>query len=233
MQARNRTWLAGWNFGAFLHSTGWFWYRRMYAWSLLNLIAPLIYVLFITLVLRPLLPDERMGYAVAATGIVYLLIVFVLVPVFADSLYLGPYFKEGKAPKPPSAFTAIGALVLVVVPAYMAWVTVQAQLEYARRDRASEGLWRAMEMRAPLAEFHANQGRLPGPQEAAQFRERDAMRFTSSVAWDAERRAIVITLGEQDGGKRYEVAAVEKDGKLEWVCRTIDLDPKYLRSSCR
>jgi hypothetical protein len=69
MQARDRAWLPGWNFAAFLHSTGWFWYRRMYAWSILNLLAPLFYVLFITLALRPLVPDELMGYAIAASGI--------------------------------------------------------------------------------------------------------------------------------------------------------------------
>jgi hypothetical protein len=233
MQARNRAWIPGWNIAAFLHSTGWFWYRRMYAWSILNLLAPLFYVLFITLALRPIVPDEQMGHAIAASGIAYLLLVFVLVPVFADSLYLAGHLRGGKVPKPPSAFTAIGAVLIIVVPAYVAWVTAQAQVEYARRDRASEGLNRALLLREPVAEFHANERRLPGPQEAAKFRETDPMKFTRSVAWDAGRRAIVITLGERDDGKRYELAAVEKDGRLEWICRTIDFDPKYLRSSCR
>jgi hypothetical protein len=123
--------------------------------------------------------------------------------------------------------------VLVVVPAWIVYVSVQTQIEYTRRERASEGLSRAMSLREPVAAFHANERRLPGAQEAARFRDAEPMKFTQSVAWDAERRAIVITLGERDDGKRFELAAVEKDGRLEWVCRTIDFDPKYLRASCR
>jgi hypothetical protein len=233
MQASNRTWVPGWNFGAFLHSTGWFWYRRMYAWSLLNLIAPGLFVFLLVIVVQGLLPESARDAGVAALGIGYLLLVFVLLPLFADSLYLYRLMRDGKAPKPPSAWTAIGAMLLIVIPAYIVYVTVQAQLEYAHRERASEGRSIAMTMRTPVAEFHANQRRLPGPQEAAQFTYREPMKFTKSVAWEPARRAIVVTLGEREEGKRFEFAAVEKDGELEWVCRTIDFDAKYLPSSCR
>ena len=40
-------------------------------------------------------------------------------------------------------------------------------------------------------------------------------------------------MGEREQGKRFEIAAVEKDGALEWVCRTIDFEAKYLPASCR
>jgi type IV pilus assembly protein PilA len=233
MQAANRTWLPGWNFAAFVHSTGWFWYHRMYAWSLLNLIAPVVALFLLVFVAQWFLPEGSMGTAMAVVGIVYLLLVFVLLPLYADSLYLYRLRREGKAPQPPSAFTALGALALIVVPAYVAYVTAQAQLEYAPRERASEGLARAQALRTPVAEFYANQGRLPNPAEAAKFAERDAMKFTQSVGWDAGRRAIVVALGERDGGRRFEIAALEKEGALEWACRTIDFDAKYLPASCR
>ena len=233
MQAANRSWVPGWNFAAFLHSTGWFWYRRMYAWSILNLIAPVLVLFLLVLAGRSLLPGSEMATVMAAVGIAYLLLVFVLLPLYADSLYLYRLKREGKAPKPPSVFTALGALVVIVVPAYIAYVTAQAQLQYAPRERAREGLSRAQALRTPVAEFYANEGRLPGPQEAAKFTQRDPMKFTKSVGWDAERRAIVVTLGERDGGRRFEIAAVEKAGALEWVCRTIDFGAKYLPGSCR
>ena len=233
MQARNRTWVPGWNFAAFLHSTGWFWYRRMYGWSLLNLMAPIFCLFLLVFVVQWLVPEGDMGTAVAATGVVYLLAVFVLLPLYADSLYLARFRREGKAPRPPSVFTAFGALAIIVVPGYIAYVSAVAQLEYSRRERASEGLARAAALKTPVAEFHANERRLPGPQEAAKFRESDPMKFTKTVGWDAGRRAIVVTLGERDDGRRFEIAAVEKDGALEWVCRSIDFDAKYLPSSCR
>ena len=233
MQAANRTWVPGWNFAAFLHSTGWFWYRRMYAWSILNLIAPVLALFLLVFFVQWLVPEGDMPTAAAAIGLVYLFLVFVLLPLYADSLYLYRLKRDGKAPKPPSVFTALGALAVIVVPGYIAYVSVQAQLQYASRDRAREGLSRAQGLKTPVAEFHANERRLPGPPEAAKFRESDPMRFTKSVGWDAERRAIVVVLGERDSGKRFEIAAIEKDGALEWVCRTIDFDAKYLPASCR
>jgi hypothetical protein len=233
MQASNRTWVPGWNFGAFLHSTGWFWYRRMYAWSLLNLIAPGLFVFLLVIVVQGLLPESARDAGVAALGIGYLLLVFVLLPLYADSLYLYRLRRHGKAPKPPSVFTAIGAFLLIVIPGWILYVSMTAHLEYQIRERASEGRAIAMTLREPVAEFHANQRRLPGPQDAAQFSYREPMKFTRSVAWDPARRAIVVTLGEREEGKRFEFAAVEKDGALEWICRTIDFDAKYLPSSCR
>jgi hypothetical protein len=205
----------------------------MYAWSLLNLIAPVLALALLVFVVQWLVPEGDMGIAVAVTGVIYALVVFLLLPLYADSLYLYRLKREGKAPKPPSVFTALGALLLIVVPGYIVYASAQAQLEYAPRERASEGLSRAQALKTSVAEFYANERRLPGPQEAAKFRDTDPMKFARSVGWDAERRAIVAILGERDGGKRFEIAAVEKDGALEWVCRTIDFDAKYLPSSCR
>jgi hypothetical protein len=233
MQAANRTWLPGWNLAAFLHSTGWFWYRRMYSWSLLNLVAPILLLLLLIFVVQWFVPEGGMGYAMAAAGAVYLGLSFVLLPLYADSLYLYRLKRDGKPPKPPSAFTALGALVVIVVPAYVVYVSVETQRQYAPRERASEGLARAQALRTPVAEFYFNEGRLPNAQEAAKFAERDPMKFTKSVGWNAERRAIVVVLGERDGGRRFEIAALEKPGALDWACRTIDFDPKYLPSSCR
>ena len=233
MQHARKVWLPGWNWAAFLHSTGWFWYRRMYAWSVLNLIAPVLLLLLLVLMVQWLAPESDMKIPVAAGGVAYLLLVFGLLPLYADSLYLYRLQKDGAVPRPPSAFTAAGALLLIVVPGFIVYAGVTAQLEYAPRERAREGLSRAMALRTPVAEFYANERRLPGAQEAVQFRESEPMKFTKSVAWDAERRAIVATLGERDGGRRFEIAAVEKDGALAWVCRTIDFEAKYLPASCR
>ncbi|MGH8765255.1 MAG: hypothetical protein ACRET8_06025, partial [Burkholderiales bacterium] len=76
---RVRGWVPGWNTAAFLHSTAWFWYRRMYGWSLLNLFAPLLLLAFLLFVVQWLLPDRYIGPTGTALAFLYLVFVFGLV----------------------------------------------------------------------------------------------------------------------------------------------------------
>lgn len=233
MQRAQTRWLPGWNWAAFLHSTGWFWYRRMYGWSILNLIAPVLLLLLLVFVVQWFLPEGGMGYAMAASGITYLLLSFVLAPVYADSLYLYRLAREGKVPAPPSAWTASGALLVIVIPALMAYAVAQAQYEYHGREQVAEATGIAASLRTPITAFHQQQKRLPGAQEANIFRHAQAMKYTASVGWDPGRKAIVATMAGRFHGKRFELAPIEKDGTLAWICRSIDLEPKYLRADCR
>ena len=233
LQRSGKTWLACWNWAAFLHSTGWFWYRRMYGWSLLNLIAPVVLLFCVIFVVQWFVPPDSMGVLIAAGGIAYAAVVYGLLPVYADSLYLYRPNRDGRLPKPPSAFTAFGALLVIVIPATLAYISVEVQKAYEHRARIAEGLTIAASLRAPIGEFYASERRLPGEREAAQFRHREPMKHTTSVAWDPARRSIVATMGEREDGKRVELVAAEKDGVLVWTCRNIDLKPKYLRADCR
>ena len=233
MQLADRTWLPGWNIAAFLHSTGWFWYRRLYGWALLNLIAPVLLMLLIVFVVQWFLPEGDMKYAVTASGIAYLIVTFALLPVYADSLYLFRLRRRGLMPRPPSLFTALGALLIIVIPALLVYVSAQAQYEYHGREQVAEAAHIAASLKTPVTEFYEANRRLPGPSEAGQFRHGEKMKYTASVGWDAGRGAIVATMAERFKGRRFEMAAAAKGDKLEWTCRPIDLEPKYLRADCR
>jgi type IV pilus assembly protein PilA len=233
MQRAGKTWLRGWNSAAFFLSTAWFWYRRMYGLALLNLIAPVLLLALLIFVVQWFVPEDGVGVAAAVMGAGYLLAVFVLLPVFADSLYLRRLQRMDGAPRPPSAWTALGALLLVAIPSLLGYLTAGAQYEYSQRARIAEGVSIAGSLKTPVTEFYQQHKRLPGAQEAVQFRHTETMQHTASVGWDAGRRAIVATMGERFSGKRFEMAAAEKDGTLEWICRSIDLEPKLLPMSCR
>ncbi len=228
----------GWNLAACLHSTGWFWYRRMYGWALLNFFGP---VLIPVLILMPLsFVSLWMGSdgtifdtAVKIIGTAYLATVFVLLPVYADSIYFHHLTRTNLAATRPSAWTALGAFGIALVPFVPVLVMVQEYEYRANREKVIEGVLTASALKAPVAEFYEKHKRLPDPQEAAQFRYSSPMKFTASVGWDAARKAIVATVGEHFNGKRFEIAAEAKDGALVWTCRTIDLEPKYLPASCR
>lgn len=126
-----------------------------------------------------------------------------------------------------------GAFVAAAVAALIVWVAVDAQLDYANRERTNEGLFAAVEVKKGITAFQRANGRLPGAQEAAQFRHEGKLEHAASVAWDASRKAVVVTMGPRFDGKRFEYAAPETAGAQDWSCRSIDLDPKYLRNSCR
>jgi hypothetical protein len=142
-------------------------------------------------------------------------------------------------PQPPSAwklFSAVfsGALALIV-PVYLA-VVPAAYDDHAPRAKVAEGVSAATALQREIDDFYAEHKRLPGTQEQERFRYQKPLQYTESILYDAERRMIVVTMGDSTSsiaGKRFALPAREKTGALEWACRTIDLDRKYLPATCR
>lgn len=227
-------WAPGWNSAACLHSTGWFWYRRMYGWALLNFFAPILMLMPLFFVSVWMGADgNNFDTAVKIIGAAYLATVFVLLPVYADSIYFHHLTRTNLAATRPSAWTALGAFGIALVPFVPVLVTFAEYEHRANRERVTEGVLGASALKPPIGEYYEKHKRLPDAQEASQFRHSSPMNFTASVAWDAARKAIVATMGERFNGKRFEIVAEEKDGALVWTCRTIDLERKYLPASCR
>jgi hypothetical protein len=208
-------------------------------WALVNLFAPvlmLVLLVFVSLMIGP--EGTPTAAVIIATG--YLATVFVLLPVYADSIYFRHLKKRERkdlAALRPSAWTALGAVGLALAPLVPALVVVLVfvpEYEYrANREKVAEGLSIAATLQSPVAGFYETHKRLPDPREAAQFRHSSPMKFTASVGWDAPRKAIVATMGERFNGKRFEIAAEEREGALVWTCRTIDLERKYLHGACQ
>jgi hypothetical protein len=89
-------------------------------------------------------------------------------------------------------------------------------------------------LKTKVEAFFDKQRRLPLDAEARGFQMGPSdLNWAQSIAWDPASRAIVVTLGEPQSGKRFALHAEERDGKLDWTCRTIDLETKYLPASCR
>lgn len=248
IERAGRGWLPGWNMAAFLHSTGWFCYRRMYAWALLNLLAPFLLLYALVLAGIMIFPGANLDVAMSILAIAYLVAVFVAVPMFADAVYyrhlrsrLAKFAESsesgGTAPRPPSALTtlaavALGAAWLVPVGAIM--MIDFAYRDYVPRAKVKEAIGIAGVMKTEIAEFHAEHGRLPGPAEADKLGSKTpSSQWVQSIAYDPGRRMIVITMRDPFPGKRFALHAEEREGNLSWTCRTIDLDPKVLPPTCR
>ena len=128
-----------------------------------------------------------------------------------------------------------GLIVFVVIVIPVAWA-IPAWHGYRSRALISEALADGGAMRSRVAEFYEKNRRLPQPADATglQLAGSDLKR-ARSVAWDAPGRRIVITVSEPESlaGKRIALNAEERDGRLDWSCRAIDLEGKYLPGACR
>ena len=230
-------WAAGWNMAAFLHSTGWFWYRRMYGWSGFNALAPFL-MLALLLAIGMVAPRSSLDSIAAIVGLSYLVLVFVLLPVIADSIYyrrLGKRLADPRAtPLPPSALTltgAIGAGLLWLCIVYVGAAPMYG--DYTPRAKLSEAILTASATRTELTEFFEKERRLPRPEEAGRFSAHQPSRYVETLVYEPREKRIVVTLREIQPGKRFAIYASESDGKLAWTCRTIDVDPRQLPGMCR
>ena len=230
-------WAAGFNLAAFLHSTGWFWYRRMFRWAGLNLLAPFL-VLAVLLGFGFLMPRSNLDSFASIVALLYVLAIFVLIPVFADSIYyrqLGTRLADPRAkPARPSAWTFIGALAMGALWFCIVYVAVAPMYgDYTPRAKMSEAVLSASGMRNELSEFFEKERRLPGPAEVSRFRANPPSTYVENVVYEPGERRIVVTMREVQPGKRFALYVTDQDGALTLTCRTIDVEAKYLPTVCR
>jgi type IV pilus assembly protein PilA len=226
-------WAPGWNWAAFAHSTAWFCYRRMYGWAFLNLFAPLLFVLGAALVGLATAQGGSSSLLMLVAVAAYLLTVFVLVPRYADAIYFR-HIHAGHG-KPPSGWTALGAagFVTASVALFAALFLPVLTGGYAPRAKVSEAVLAASSLRSEIDEFYREQRRLPNEQEAARFRAEHPSRWVARIVYEPQEKRLVVTLREIQPTKRFALVAREDEGELRWICRTIDLDRKYLPPHCR
>ena len=240
LESAGDRWVATWNWPAFFFSCGWFAYRRMGSLSLLNFFLPILFIL----VLIVLFGGESWRLILGA----YAVLAFGVLPAYANQLYyrhlarllarVAASAEDKKAKellRPPSFVTGIEAfftaVLAPVIPSFLI-VAPQMYADYTVRSRVSEGIAMAYSIRQSVTDFYEANKRLPAAHEAEQFRLSGG-RYIQSVAYDAGKRMIMITTGERLGHKRLAIRAEEKDGRLSWTCRTIDLEQRYLPPACR
>ena len=230
-------WAAGWNMAAFLHSTGWFWYRRMYGWAGFNALAPFL-VLALLLAIGMVAPRSSLDSIAAIAGLLYAVAVFILIPLIADSIYyrqLANRLADPRAtPRPPSAMTLVGAVGMGVLWLCIVYVGVAPMYaDYTPRAKVSEAVLAASATRTEVTDFFKKERRLPGLAEAGRFRAERPSKYVETVAYEPAEKRIVVTLREVQPGKRFAIYAAAQGDTLSWTCRTIDLENKYLPGACR
>lgn len=231
-------WAPGWNMAAFLHSTGWFCYRRMFGWAFLNFSAPFLLLFVLLFAASRLASSANLDSPALILAAAYLFAVFVLLPMFADSIYYQRLRKRHadpqSTPRPPSTWTLLGGLAFGAAWfAVVAAMSIPAYGDYTPRAKISEAILAASGTRNAVIEFHAEHRRLPDANEASRFRDERPSNWVETVAYEPAERRIVVTLRNIQPGKRFALYAREQGGQLGWQCRTVDVEKKYLPGSCR
>ena len=232
-------WVATWNASAFFFSTAWFAFRGMHGYSFANLALAIVAALMASM----------HGAGAILFAAAYVVAAFVIVPMYANQFYYlhlkrlvaqaaSGNQKAQKRLRGPSAANTVNAAItgafVLVLCAFLV-LAPAAYVDYAPRARVAESVATASSMIAPIGEFHSQHKRLPAPHEAGRF-SIDGGKSGRSFTYDADKRMIVVTLGPEDWGvqnKRLALFAEEKDGVIDWKCRTVDLERRYLPKKCR
>lgn len=242
-----------WHWPAFFIASFWLLYRKMW----LN---AFLYWIVLPIVLSVLSVIATMSIGPEAGAIVYygpyLLIAFILLPMFANRLYYR--HAQAKADKVASITSSadqqaaelsrIGGtsnIVLVVIPfvlvfvlGILAAIAIPAYQDYTIRAQVSEGLNLSGGAKAAVSEYYLDRGELPADNTMAGLNPADHISgaYTSSVA--VQQGVIVVTYGNgahailQDQDLVLEPDTTEPD-LLQWSCYSPTIAPKHLPAACR
>jgi len=231
---------AGWNWPAFFLSTAWFSYRGMGGWAALNFVAPWVAAILMVLSVPFLLVLSA-----------YLVLFFVLVPLYADALYYRRIKKEVErtaaggrpsSPTRPSSAVVIG-LVSVVFPLLFLVVGPAVHVDYTERSQVSEAISLMSGARTPVTEHFVDKGKWPESlkQVAGNTSGRYTERIEITSGAGAASGPIVITATMKASEVRSAIAGKtvqyrSEDGGKTWICSrgpANGVETKYLPGTCR
>lgn len=236
----------GWNWSAFFVTSGWYLYRKMWLWGLLNLFFPIIASIAVGIVggLLKLQP--------AVTGFLMLGAIFaeqMLLTIFANALYWRHIngvirnVPRSIADKPDKRMrriqrdggTSLGAAIGIVAGVgffgvgILAAIAIPAYQDYTIRAQVLEGLMLASGPKAAIEEYHVQNGDWPVDAEAAGVRPASG-KYVDSIT--VANGSIVITYGGQANrnirAQRLILApGLTARGDVVWLCGDRTAPPEF------
>lgn len=247
-----------WHWPAFFISSVWLLYRKMWLNALLYWVALPIVLTVLSALIEGLAGAEISGIFYYSS---YLLITFVLVPMYANWLYFR--HVQGKVDKltasPPAGETPALALarvggtsnvILAVLPFFLiavlgilAAIAIPAYQDYTIRAQVSEGLALSGNAKAAVTEEFLSSGVLPsdnasvGLPDAAEI----SGRYVAGV--QVVEGEVVITYGNEASpvihgrsivlSPRMRNSNLEPGSAVSWSCGSPSIEPKHLPAACR
>ncbi|MDJ0918888.1 MAG: pilin [Woeseiaceae bacterium] len=238
-----------WHWPAFFISSAWFLYRKMWLMALGYWIGLPVALTVIQLILTSLVSAEAGSIAYFVP---YLIIAFVLVPMYANKLYYNHVsakvqkinqtdlsYEQKSEELARKGGTSIVAYFLILIPliGFLAAIAIPAYQDYTIRAQVSEGLSLAEGVKSAVVEYVENNQDWPADNEAAGLSDPSQISgsFVQSVA--IEDGNVVITYGGQASSliqsSELVLTATADGGVIEWSCYSDEIEAKWLPAACR
>lgn len=241
-----------WNWPAFLISSVWFLYRKMWLNAFLYWIVLPISLGTLSGVLALAIGDVAAN-AIYSLG--YLLIAFVLTPMYANYLYFRhaqskvdkvsamPMSDDARATE-LSRIGGVSNVALVVVPIILVFligviaaISIPAYQDYTVRAQVAEGLNLSGGAKAAVAEHYYDSGQMPANNEAAGLSPARQItgNYVSGVA--IKNGNVIVTYGNQAhgiiDGKTLIFTPDASGDVVEWSCSSPSIGAAQLPAACR
>lgn len=226
-------WRPSWNWGAFVCSSAWFMYRRMYAWGAINLA-------LLLLVLAPLtihLTVEETSLAYGAI-IVYALVAFLLLPAVASWMYYRLLRRgvgaEVKTAPDMLSFGAAAAVSAAAAAGVAYALVILTSTDYAVRVHVVDAMLAIAPHKAAVESAAKQRGALPAGQAELPVTGVPlpaGVKLAEIVPGGVVR--VAFTGFRHINGRWVEFVPTLTENSVQWRCYNIDMPERELPVQCR
>ena len=247
--------LVSWNWPAFFATGLWMLYRKMIGYAMFVLFGVPTLLVITANILGTILDNKVVTFWFLIA--LYLLLGFVLLPLFANRLYyrfvqkkisrararnvtegeqLIALYRAGGTSG--AALFGFVPFVFVILAVGSAALVIPAERDYATRAQMSEGINLAGGPRAAVLEYFEEHGELPANNEEADISPPSEIssHYVSQVS--IKDGAVVILYGNTVNARLFGIEVVlvpdvSKFPDVSWQCNARDIPDKLLISMCR
>ena len=242
---------ASWHWPAFFVTFYWFLYRKMWLNALLYFFLP--YILMIVLGVVAAVMGNSAGVIVGLGYLIYFIVIFVVLPMYANALY----YKQCKAKiaavrassneeqRQLGELTGRGGtsniiLIIVLVMAFVAVIGILAAIaipayqQYTTRARMVEVVSVGHKATESVASYYYQHQQSPGSLAEAGF-SAPLPPAVKEIAVSSQDGVVTLTLaaGPVNGKKLVFIPSFNAENKIVWQCMSQDIQEQFLPPECR